>query len=114
MAECIFCKIAARKLNAEVIYEDRDFLVLRDIRPVAPTHVLLISKKHIDSLLDVTSQDTDLMGRMITLVPKLARQLDLAQNGFRVVINTGSLGGQTVDHLHLHLLGGRALQWPPG
>lgn len=114
MADCIFCKIAAKEIGAQVVYEDDDFLAFRDIRPVAPTHVLLIPKKHFGSLLDLSAEDAALAGRMLILVPQLARQLDLAQSGFRVVINTGTLGGQTVNHLHFHLLGGRALEWPPG
>ncbi len=114
MSDCIFCKIAAREIGSAVIYEDEEFLAFRDINPVAPTHVLLIPKKHLSSLLDVPEQDAHLMGRMLTLAAKLAGQLDLAEDGFRVVINTGKFGGQTVEHLHFHLLGGRALQWPPG
>jgi histidine triad (HIT) family protein len=114
VADCIFCKIAAKEIHAQVVYEDEDFLAFRDINPVAPTHVLLIPKKHFSSLLDLSAGDAALAGRMLLLAPQLARQLDLAPGGFRVVINTGKLGGQTVDHLHFHLLGGRALEWPPG
>ncbi|NPV29232.1 MAG: histidine triad nucleotide-binding protein [Firmicutes bacterium] len=114
MADCIFCKIAAKEIGAQVVYEDDDFLAFRDIRPVAPTHVLLIPKKHFDSLLDLKAGDAPLAGRMLALVPQLAEELGLAREGFRVVINTGTLGGQTVNHLHFHLLGGRALEWPPG
>ncbi|HHW40291.1 MAG TPA: histidine triad nucleotide-binding protein [Syntrophomonadaceae bacterium] len=114
MSDCIFCKIAAREIGSTVVYEDEEFLAFRDINPVAPTHVLLIPKKHVSSLLEVPEQDAPLMGRMLTLAAKLAGQLGLAEDGFRVVINTGKNGGQTVEHLHFHLLGGRALQWPPG
>lgn len=114
MSDCIFCKIAAHEVGSDAVYEDEEFLAFRDINPMAPTHVLLIPKKHMSSLLDVPEQDASLAGRMLTLAAKLARQLGLAEDGFRVVINTGKLGGQTVGHLHFHLLGGRALQWPPG
>lgn len=114
MPDCVFCKIVARQLASTVVYEDEEFLAFRDINPMAPTHVLLIPKKHVSSLLDVSEEDTPLLGRMLNLATRLARELGLANEGFRVVINTGRYGGQTVDHLHLHLLGGRSLQWPPG
>ncbi len=114
MNECIFCKIARKELDASIVYEDADFLAFRDIRPVAPTHVLLIPKKHFSSLLEVTEAEAGLLGRMLALVPRLARELGVAADGFRLVVNTGSLGGQTVYHLHFHILGGRAFEWPPG
>lgn len=114
LADCIFCKIGARELNADVVYEDSDFMAFKDINPMAPTHVLIIPKKHISSLLDEASLDPSLLGKLLALVPQLARKLGLAEKGFRVVINTGEFGGQTVNHLHFHLLGGRELQWPPG
>ncbi len=113
MADCIFCKIVNREIPSSVVYEDDDFLAFRDINPVAPTHVLLIPKKHYSSVLDVAEDDAGLMGRMIALIPRIARQLGIDE-GFRVVINTGAKGGQTVYHLHLHLLGGREFHWPPG
>ncbi|MGB9791098.1 MAG: histidine triad nucleotide-binding protein [Thermacetogeniaceae bacterium] len=114
MSDCVFCKIVSRQLSSSIVYEDEEFLAFRDINPVAPTHVLLIPKKHMSSLLDVPEQDAPLLGRLMSLAAKLAKDLGLADEGFRVVINTGKNGGQTVGHLHLHLLGGRALQWPPG
>jgi histidine triad (HIT) family protein len=113
VADCIFCKIVNREIPSSVVYEDDDFLAFRDINPVAPTHVLLIPKKHYSSVLDVAEDDAGLMGRMIALIPRIARQLGIDE-GFRVVINTGAKGGQTVYHLHLHLLGGREFHWPPG
>ncbi|HAA89612.1 MAG TPA: histidine triad nucleotide-binding protein [Peptococcaceae bacterium] len=113
MADCIFCKIGNKEIPSTVVYEDDDFLAFRDINPVAPTHVLLIPKKHYSSLLDLSEDDADLMGRMMTLVPKIVKQLGIDE-GFRVVINTGAKGGQTVFHLHIHLLGGRVFNWPPG
>lgn len=114
MSDCIFCKIGAHEIGSDTVYEDEEFLAFRDINPVAPTHVLLIPKKHISSLLDSPAQETELMGRMVKAAVHLCRQLGLAEDGFRIVVNTGKNGGQSVDHLHFHLLGGRALQWPPG
>ncbi|MGD0154316.1 MAG: histidine triad nucleotide-binding protein [Thermacetogeniaceae bacterium] len=114
MTDCIFCKIAAHELNAQVIYEDEDFIAFRDIKPEAPVHVLLIPKQHRSSLLEVGVEQADLAARLLMTAAKVARQLDVAEDGFRVVINTGDNGGQTVHHLHLHLLGGRFMNWPPG
>ncbi len=113
MSDCIFCKIAKHEIGSDAVYEDDDFLAFRDINPAAPTHVLLIPKKHVSSLLDEGAKE-ELLGKMMTLVPKLAKELGIADDGFRLVVNTGSEGGQSVDHLHCHILGGRALQWPPG
>ena len=114
MDNCIFCKIAAHELNAQVVYEDDDFMAFHDIRPVAPIHVLVIPKVHFDSLLAVQAQQADLVTRLLLTAVKVARQLGVAEDGFRIVFNTGDNGGQTVYHLHLHLLGGRVLRWPPG
>jgi histidine triad (HIT) family protein len=113
MSDCIFCKIAKHEMGSDVVYEDDDFLAFRDINPAAPVHVLLIPKQHVSSLLD-DGAEAELLGRMTALVPKLARELGIANNGFRLVVNTGKEGGQTVGHLHFHILGGRSLQWPPG
>lgn len=114
MSDCIFCKIAAHELNADIVYEDEDFLAFRDISPQAPVHVLLIPKKHLDSLLEAGAQEADLAARLLLTATKVARQLGVDGDGFRSVINTGDNGGQTVHHLHLHLLGGRFMAWPPG
>jgi histidine triad (HIT) family protein len=114
MTDCIFCKIGAHQIPSDTVYEDDEFLAFRDINPAAPTHVLVIPKQHISSLLDSADQDTELLGRMLRLAAKLARDLGLQEKGFRVVVNTGIDGGQSVEHLHFHLLGGRLLQWPPG
>jgi histidine triad (HIT) family protein len=114
MNDCIFCKIAAHELNAEVVYEDDEFLAFKDIKPAAPVHVLLIPKTHLGSLLDVEGQQSELVARLLLTANKVARQLGVAGDGFRTVINTGDNGGQTVHHLHLHLLGGRFMTWPPG
>lgn len=114
MDNCIFCQIVEGKIPSEKVYEDDDILAFRDLYPAAPVHVLVIPKKHISSLLEFQEEDQALAGKILLGIQKVARQLGLDENGFRVVNNTGSDGGQTVFHIHFHLLGGRALQWPPG
>lgn len=112
--DCIFCKIAAKEIPVQPLYEDEHLLAFLDINPAAPVHVLVIPKKHIANLLDVDKQDQSLMGHMFTAIPQIAKQMGLADDGFRVVINTKENGGQTVHHLHCHILGGRSMTWPPG
>jgi len=112
--DTIFGKIIRREIPADIVYEDDLCLAFRDITPQAPTHVLLIPKKPIPKLADATNEDKELLGHMMVTLKFLAEQLGIAEDGYRVVINTGSDGGQTVFHLHMHLLGGRSLQWPPG
>lgn len=109
----IFQKIIDREIAADVVYEDERCLAFRDIHPAAPVHVLVIPKRAIRSLAEVSDDDAALLGHLLTVVARLARELKLA-DGYRVVANTGADGGQSVDHLHFHLLGGRALAWPPG
>jgi histidine triad (HIT) family protein len=113
MADTIFRKIIAKQIPADIVYEDEHCLAFRDIRPQAPVHVLLIPKREIESPSHITASDAELMGYLWTVVPTLAKQLGLT-NGYRVVVNCGPDGGQTVDHIHFHILGGRALDWPPG
>ncbi len=112
--DTIFGKIIRREIPADIVYEDDLCLAFRDITPQAPTHVLLIPKQPIPKLSDVTNDDKALLGHMMVTLKSLAEQLGIAEDGYRVVINTGTDGGQTVFHLHMHLLGGRSLQWPPG
>lgn len=112
--DTIFSKIIRREIPADIIYEDDLCLAFRDITPQAPTHVLVIPKKPIPKLTDATPDDKELLGHLLLTVQSVADQLGLTAEGYRVVINTGTNGGQTVFHLHLHLLGGRSLQWPPG
>jgi histidine triad (HIT) family protein len=112
--DTIFGKIIRREIPADIVYEDDLCLAFRDITPQAPTHVLLIPKKPIPSLAEAASEDKELLGHMMLTVKSVAEQLGLAEDGYRVVINSGQNGGQTVFHLHMHLLGGRAMQWPPG
>jgi histidine triad (HIT) family protein len=110
----IFTRIINREVPAKIVYEDEHCLAFEDIAPKAPTHVLLIPKKEIASLSVLGQDDADLIGHMMLVVGKLARQLGVADSGYRVIANTGADGGQTVDHLHFHLLGGRRMDWPPG
>lgn len=114
MADCIFCKIANKELPADIVYEDEHLVAFKDLKPVAPVHLLLIPKKHFSSPLDLGEGDIDTAGRLMVTAARIAREMGLAENGFRVVCNCGHDGGQTVNHIHYHLLAGRGLQWPPG
>ncbi len=113
MSQTIFQKIIDREIPADIVFEDDRCLAFRDVSPQAPTHVLLIPKQAIPSLDAVSDDDAQLMGHLWQVIRDLARQLDLG-GGYRVVVNCGADGGQTVDHLHFHLLGGRPMTWPPG
>lgn len=112
--DCLFCSIVASDLPATRLHEDDLVLAIRDIAPRAPTHILLISRPHIASALDLTDADGPLLGRMFAVAADLARSEGIADDGYRLVSNVGRWGGQSVDHLHLHLMGGRAFEWPPG
>jgi histidine triad (HIT) family protein len=112
-ADCLFCKIAAKEIPSKVVYEDDDVFAFEDIGPQAPTHVLIIPRKHFASLGEATPEDQAILGKLQLVAAELARKLKLA-NGYRTVVNTGEGAGQSVFHLHLHLLGGRAFRWPPG
>jgi len=114
MFECLFCKIAAHKSPAEILYEDEDCLVFRDVRPQAPIHLLVIPRKHITSLNDDLENDKALLGHMTAIVGRMAKEQDIDGSGYRTVINTNAEAGQTIYHLHIHILGGRRLRWPPG
>jgi histidine triad (HIT) family protein len=109
---CIFCKIGRGEVSATMVANNKEIAAFRDLNPQAPVHILIIPKKHIGSLDDAA--DSDLLGRMMSLAAAIARQEKIAKSGYRTVINTGADGGQSVDHLHIHLLGGRHLSWPPG
>ena len=113
MEETIFSKIIRREIPADIVYEDEQCLAFKDIDPKAPTHILVIPKQPIPSLADASAADAPMLGHLLYAVSQIAQQQSL-NNGYRVVINTGRDGGQTVFHLHLHLMGGRGLQWPPG
>lgn len=107
--DCIFCKIIAGQIPSDVIYTDDKVVAFRDINPMAPVHLLIIPREHIPSLNDVTEQQITLVGHMVQVAKQLAKQQGIATKGYRVVINTGPQGGQVVQHLHMHLLGGREL-----
>jgi histidine triad (HIT) family protein len=114
MASCLFCAIARGEVPCDQVYADEEFLAFRDIAPQAPTHVLVIPRRHIPSLTDLRESDVPLMGRLNLLAARLAGDLGLAEGGYRCVVNCGEDACQSVPHLHLHLLGGRRLGWPPG
>lgn len=111
--DCLFCKIVAGEIPSQVVYQDEKVYAFKDIAPVAPVHVLIVPKKHISSLEDLGPEDADIMGHIVLTAAKLARELGLAR-GYRVVANCQEEGGQTVYHVHFHLIGGRSMQWPPG
>jgi histidine triad (HIT) family protein len=112
--DCLFCRIAAGELQSTKVHEDDDVIAIRDIAPRAPTHILILPREHIPSAADLTEDDGPLLGHIFELAASLARSEGIAEPGYRVVTNIGSWGGQTVDHLHFHLMGGRSFDWPPG
>lgn len=114
MNNCLFCRISAKKIPANIIYEDNEAVVFEDINPQAPVHVLVIPKKHIPTALDITEEDTALMGHLFRVAAEIAKEKGIAESGFRLVMNTNAYAGQSVFHIHLHLLGGRQMHWPPG
>lgn len=111
---CIFCQIAAHEKPAEILYEDELCLVFRDTNPKAPVHLLVIPRKHISSLNDKLDNEKALLGHMMTIVGRMAKEQGIDGSGYRAVINTNAEAGQTIFHLHIHILGGRILRWPPG
>ena len=113
MSKCIFCMIANKEIDANIVYEDDQIMCFHDLEPQAPVHVLIISKKHISSLDNVLEEDEPLLGYLMYKVPDIAKQLELV-DGYRLVNNCGEDGMQTVRHLHFHLLGKRKMTWPPG
>ena len=114
MADTIFGKIIRKEIPANIIYEDELCLAFHDVSPQAPVHVLVIPKKPIQSLVQLQASDAALLGHLLVVIAQVAAELDLADSGYRVVLNCGRDGGQSVGHLHFHLLGGRILKWPPG
>lgn len=111
---CLFCSVLEKKIPADVIYEDEHAVAFRDIRPMAPTHVLVIPRKHISAIHDLTEDDVTTIGRVMLAAKAVAHQEGLEAAGYRLVINDGDAAGQTVHHVHVHVLGGRNLTWPPG
>ena len=114
MSDCLFCSIAAGDIPATRVHEDDDVVAFRDINPQAPVHILVIPREHIASAADLTPAQDPLWGRLLHVAQSLAETEEIDQDGYRIVTNIGANGGQTVNHLHLHLLGGRAMTWPPG
>lgn len=111
---CLFCKIAEGDIPADKIFEDDEVVAFRDINPAAPTHVLVIPKKHIATINDAAAEDQSLLGKMMLVAKDIAAKEGVSEDGFRFALNTNSHGGQSVYHIHLHLLAGRQMQWPPG
>ena len=113
-AHCLFCRIIDGEIPAELVHQDRQAIVIRDINPQAPAHLLVIPKEHLESLDDIGRQDEALLGHLLRLGSRMANEQGLNETGYRTVINTGAGAGQSVFHLHVHVLGGRPMNWPPG
>ncbi len=111
--DCIFCKIASKEIPSEKVYEDNQIVAFNDLDPQAPVHVLIIPKKHIQSADQITDDDKEVIGKIFVVASKIAKELGL-ENGYRIVNNCGEDSGQTVQHLHFHLMGGRKMHWPAG
>ena len=114
MDNCLFCKIAEGQIPSKIVYQDEDVVAFEDVNPQAPHHILLISRRHIASMADLTEEDGTLLARLFMVAAKLAHKLRLDERGYRFVTNVGPDAGQSVFHLHFHLLGGRKFTWPPG
>ena len=114
MSDCLFCKIISGEIPTDLVYEDKNVVAFRDINPQAPTHILIISREHIETLNDINQGHGDLLGAMQLTASYLAKEEGIYEEGFRTVFNCNRAAGQTVFHIHLHLLGGRSLVWPPG
>ncbi len=114
MADCLFCKIIRREIPATLVYEDDRVVAFSDINPQAPTHVLVVPKRHVATLNDIGTEDDQLVGELVRRAAAIAKERGLSAGGYRTVFNTNRGAGQTVFHIHLHLLGGRAMTWPPG
>jgi len=114
MADCLFCKIAAKQIPAKIAFEDAEVMAFHDIHPMAPVHVQIIPKKHIARVSDLTQETGDVVVRLVLTANRLASEMGVAGPGYRLVINCNPAAGQSVYHLHLHLLGGRSMSWPPG
>ena len=114
MTDCIFCKIADGEIETDFVYEDDQVVAFRDLNPQAPTHVLVIPREHIATTNDLTAQNADIVGRMTLAAKQIAEQDGIAERGYRTVLNCNPDAGQSVFHIHLHVLGGRPMGWPPG
>ncbi len=112
--DCLFCKIAEKKIPSKIVYEDEESLAFEDVNPQAPIHILVIPKKHISTPLDIKDEDNSLIGHIFHVANTIAKDKDIANRGFRLVMNCNREAGQSVFHVHLHILGGRPMHWPPG
>ena len=111
---CLFCKLAKGEINSDIVFEDDDVIAFRDINPQAPHHILVIPRRHIATVNDANPEDAALIGKMTLAAQRVAKDLRVAEDGYRLVMNCNDHGGQTVFHVHLHLLAGRPMHWPPG
>jgi len=114
LSDCIFCKIIDGEIPGDMVYQDDRVVAINDIDPKAPVHILIMPKKHIPSLLEVEQEEQNILSHIMMVAARLAREKGISEKGFRVVNNCGEEGGQSVGHIHFHLLGGRYMQWPPG
>ena len=112
--DCIFCKIANKEIDCSFVYEDEDIVVFKDLNPVAPVHLLAIPKKHVSSIMEIGELEDSISSRILKIISKVAKDLNIDADGFRIVSNTGIGAGQSVAHLHFHIMGGRKFDWPPG
>jgi len=112
--DCIFCKIVKKEIPAKIVYSDKDVLAFEDINPQAPIHIIIIPQKHIEKLAEINESDISLIGRMVFIATKIAKEKKISDSGYRLVLNCNRDAGQTIFHIHLHLLGGRKFSWPPG
>lgn len=112
--DCLFCKLVNGDIPAKILYQDDDVIAFEDIAPQAPTHFLVIPKRHISTLNDLSDDDAALVGKLPITAAKIAKEMGIAEGGYRVAMNCNEMGGQTVYHIHMHVLGGRAMTWPPG
>lgn len=114
MADCIFCKVASGDMKSDIVHQSDEIVAFRDINPQAPTHILIIPKKHVATVNDLQPEDEALIGKLVSTAKELARNEGIDEEGYRLVMNCNAGAGQTVFHIHLHLIGGRAMRWPPG
>ena len=114
MENCLFCKIVNNEIDSQKVYEDEKLIAINDINPQAPIHILIIPRKHCATIMDLEETDDNLVGSIFITAKKIAREKELDESGFRIVVNCGSGAGQTIFHIHFHLLGGRPMGWPPG
>jgi histidine triad (HIT) family protein len=114
MENCVFCRIIERRASGKIVYEDEQVVAIEDLHPQAPVHLLVLPRKHLPSLKEATPEDESLLGHLFTVAARLARERGLESKGYRTVINNGTWAGQSVFHVHVHILGGRVFQWPPG